>query len=79
MLFQDKDRIVFAGDSVTDMEAHSLLERGFLTILVEAMCALWRICLRRIIRKEELELPTQAYRAIPAVLYWCGIKGTLWT
>ena len=63
MIFENYDRIVFAGDSVTDM--------GSLQPVGEGLAD-------NIIRNFISELPTQGYREIQAATFWDGLNVMLY-
>ena len=50
MIFENYDRIVFAGDSVTDMGSEQPVGEGLFDNVEEDMCECWKACLPPIIR-----------------------------
>lgn len=51
MIFEHMDRIVFAGDSVTDMESAQPVGEGLFEMLERVMSESSRICLRHFTRR----------------------------
>lgn len=58
MIFENMDRIVFAGDSVTDMGSANQSEKDYLTMSAEDMSESSKICFAHGTLKRYFALPT---------------------